>query len=110
MSLVPEEGVKASGTKSGTSSKKSKLGVSTLKPPAVEGHEWRNIDTGWVLWKRFKVPGENGKMKTRRKYVKFYPYHALEVMYGSGHAGYRRVKKGGSAKTIRTGTSSGGNG
>lgn len=79
---LTEKGVATSGTKRVSINKSKSLEGKKTKPPSVPGHEWRPAAGGWVLWERTTFKGDDEKWKSKRRYVKFYPSSAVEVING----------------------------
>lgn len=98
MSVVIPPGVTQTLTQKGvitsaTKVAKDKTGKKLVKPPAVAGHQWRQTGTGWVLWRRTVIMGEDGRRRSKFKYVKFYPFSAMEVISEYSKPELRRPEK-----------------
>lgn len=92
---LTEKGVATSGTKKISGSKSKNLKGERAKPPSVPGHEWRPAAGGWVLWERTTFKGDDEKWKSKRRYVKFYPSSAVEVINGGDvkHSGNEKKRR-----------------
>lgn len=83
--LVARRGRATSGTRVVSGNRSSNLQVrpnSGTKPHSIAGHEWRQMQNGWVLWRRVPSKSGNGNRTSERKYVAFYSNKTIEVMYG----------------------------
>jgi hypothetical protein len=83
--LVAQRVRATSGTRMVSSNRNSSLQVKLsggTKPHSIVGHEWRQMQNGWVLWRRVPSKSENGNRTSERKYVAFYSNKTIEVMYG----------------------------
>ena len=83
--LVAQRLRATSGTRVVSGNRSSSLQVrpsSGTKPHSIAGHEWRQMQNGWVLWRRVPSKSGNGNRTSERKYVAFYSNKTIEVMYG----------------------------
>jgi hypothetical protein len=74
-----------SGTRVTSSSKSSHLRLGAgggTRPLPIVGHEWRQMQNGWVLWRRLPSKSDKGVRTSQRKYVGFYSNKTVEALYG----------------------------